>query len=630
MEIRIIVFAAFFTLCSFSFGQVNRYDSEQVNSYIEPGIVTTIDTLQVKKRIEEGIKKKGKENINQVLVEMLYDDLKKMADKQAPNPMDVLYDKMIQDLSDEAQGKQNNAVEKYSKAFADSLMQKLYYEYNLGKRESKYKAFALNLISAAFCKSCITKNPNHIITAYNNVLLFRNYDIYNQIAIREYHKRNPFLHEYYIKYYNSLDSLNYSSNQDAYTRCCWELDVENFGSYPFIDKNPVPMFSDIKKCIPNSSTLIEFCDIYISGKKYMCACVIKDKSVAPDIVVFNVSDSLKASIINTQDSKNINNLYESDQLYKTFIEPLLPYIQGKKLYIAPSSYISFVNFSAIKNGNERLSSKYRIARLFSGADLVGRNDSDPIKDAALFGNIKYNMTPNELAQESSRYVVMRSSERRNLSSLPNSLTEIKQISSILKLSKDLKVKTKYYLAKDASEALFKSFDGNSPELIHLATHGYYLDANDRFKHTYFKDNEYNSSMMLFNGLLLSGATLAWNNNIPTPGVEDGILTSEEIARMDLSETKLVVMSACCTALGDFNEIEGVFGLQRAFKQAGVQYQISTLWPVRDDVACSFMVSYYRNYVKTKSIHKAYNLALVETQSVYSNPYYWAAFILLGN
>lgn len=126
MEIRIILFAALFTLCSFSFGQVNRYDSEQVNSYIEPGIVRTIDTLQVKKRIEEGIKKYGKENINQVLVEMLYDDLKKMADKQAPNPMDVLYDKMIQDLSGEAQGKQNNAVEKYSKAFADSLMQKLY------------------------------------------------------------------------------------------------------------------------------------------------------------------------------------------------------------------------------------------------------------------------------------------------------------------------------------------------------------------------------------------------------------------------------------------------------------------------------------------------------------------------
>lgn len=111
MEFRIIVFVAFFTFCSFSFGQVNRYNLELVKSHIESGSVTTIDTLQVKKRIEEGIKKYGKENVNQVLVEMLYDDLKKMADKQAPNPMDVLYDKMIQDLSDEAQGKENNAIE---------------------------------------------------------------------------------------------------------------------------------------------------------------------------------------------------------------------------------------------------------------------------------------------------------------------------------------------------------------------------------------------------------------------------------------------------------------------------------------------------------------------------------------
>lgn len=77
MEIRIIVLAAFFTFCSFSFGQVNRYNLEQDNSHIESGTVTAIDTLQVKKRIEEGIKKYGKGNVNQVLVEMLYDDLKK-------------------------------------------------------------------------------------------------------------------------------------------------------------------------------------------------------------------------------------------------------------------------------------------------------------------------------------------------------------------------------------------------------------------------------------------------------------------------------------------------------------------------------------------------------------------------
>lgn len=613
-------------------GQVIGLGTEQEeNSFNEQLALDTTfsDTLQVKQRIEEGIKKYGKENLKQVLLEMLYDDIKKIVDEQGPNPMDVLYDKMIQDLSEEAQGKENHAVEYYSKVFSDSLMQKLYYNYNLGKREQKYKAIALNLISAAFCKSFNAKSPKYKIIAYNDVLLFRNYDIFNQKAIREDHRNNSFKRESLTEYYVCLDSLNYSSNQDVWTRGEWKLHVESFARYAFNEPPHVPMFSDIKRCIPEGSTLIEYCDTHIADKTYMCAYIIRGISVAPKIVILNVSDSLKGSIINTQDSQNINALYEGNQLYHTFIEPLLPYIQGDNLYIAPSSYVSFINFSAIKNGDERLSSKYRIVRLFSGADLVDANSSAPVKDAALFGNIKYSMDANELAQKSSQFVAIRSSDRGNLSPLPNTLTEIKQINNIFKSSKTLKVKAKCYYGRDASEALFKSFDGNSPELIHLATHGYYFNARERLAHTYLKENKYNSSTMLFNGLLLSGATLAWNNGIPTPGVEDGILTSEEISRLDLSKTKLVVMSACCTALGDYNEIEGVFGLQRAFKQAGVKAQISTLWPVQDDVAYGFMTSYYHNYVKTKSIYAAYNYALEETQSIYPDPYYWAGFILLG-
>ena len=464
--------------------------------------------------------------------------------------------------------------------------------------------------------------------AYNDVLLFRNYDIYNQQAIRDYFKK-PLWNKYYSEYCNNLDSLNYSSNQDVFKRAEWELNVESFGRYSFHETQAVPSFSEIRRHMPANSTLIEYSDTYISGKTYMCAYIIRNKSVAPDIVILNVADTLKTAIINGQDSKTINELYEGSQLYQTFIAPLLPYIQGEILYIAPSSYLSFVNFSAIKNGIDRLSSKYKIVRLYSGTDLVNDSISTPIKDAALFGNIKYHMSSDELTHETARFVAMRSGERGNLSSLPNSLTEVKQINNIFKSSTTPRAKIKCYYDKNASEARFKSFDGNSPDLIHLATHGYYLNAKDRLAHTYFKENDFNSSTMLFNGLLLSGATLAWNNGIPTPGVEDGILTSEEISRLDLSKTKLVVMSACCTALGDYNEVEGVFGLQRAFKQAGVKAQISTLWPVQDDVAYGFMASYYQNYVKTKSIYAAYNYALEETQSIYPDPYHWAGFILLG-
>lgn len=587
-----------------------------------------IDSIQVKKRIEAGIKKYGKENIKQVLQEMLYEDLKKIVESQGPNPMDVLYDKMITDLSDEAGGKANDAVNTYSKAFADSLMWKLYYNHNAGKREQMYKAAGINLISAAFCKCYNTKDPTDRIVAYDNVLLFKNYEIYNQKAIRE-NFQDPVIHEYYVKYCKDLDSLNYSNNQDEYTRCIWESSVEHFGRDAVLHQTPIPKFSDIKRSIPPRSTLVEFCDTHIAGKSYMCAYIIKNTSAAPDVVIFDVPDTLKRAITDTQNSTNINALYGSDQLYKTFIEPLLPYIEGETLYVAPSSYVSFVNFSAIKHGTVYLPTEYRVVRLFSGADLVDNNHSTPLHNAALFGGIKYDMSPKEIADESSRFVAMRSSDRGHLGSLPNSLTEIKQINSIFQTSKIPAITTECFFDKEASEAQFKSFDGNSPDIIHLATHGYYLNAEDRLKHTYLKNSGFNSSMMLFNGLLLSGATLAWNNGTPTPGVEDGILTSEEISRMDLSKTQLVVMSACCTALGDYNEVEGVFGLQRAFKQAGVKNQISTLWPVHDGIARNFMTSFYSNYVKTQSIYAAYNQSLDEIKALYPTPYYWAAFVLLG-
>lgn len=110
------------TVCGQVIGLGTEQEEKSLNEQL--ALDTTFsDTLQVKQRIEEGIKKYGKENLKQVLLEMLYDDIKKIVDEQGPNPMDVLYDKMIQDLSEEAQGKENHAVEYYSKAFSDSLMQ---------------------------------------------------------------------------------------------------------------------------------------------------------------------------------------------------------------------------------------------------------------------------------------------------------------------------------------------------------------------------------------------------------------------------------------------------------------------------------------------------------------------------
>jgi CHAT domain-containing protein len=130
-------------------------------------------------------------------------------------------------------------------------------------------------------------------------------------------------------------------------------------------------------------------------------------------------------------------------------------------------------------------------------------------------------------------------------------------------------------------------------------------------------------------LILAGARKAWAGEAIPDNVEDGILLAEEIAAMDLSGTDLVVLSACETGLGDITS-EGVFGLQRAFKKAGVNTLIMSLWQVHDNATSLFMQTFYKHWLDGKSKHKAFAMAqkTMQEHQDYSNPYYWAAFIML--
>ena len=97
--------------------------------------------------------------------------------------------------------------------------------------------------------------------------------------------------------------------------------------------------------------------------------------------------------------------------------------------------------------------------------------------------------------------------------------------------------------------------------------------------------------------------------------------------MDLRNTKLVVLSACETGLGDINGDEGVYGLQRAFKIAGVKKIVMSLWQVPDEETKEFMIKMYKNLSKTKDIESSFYMAQKE-MSAGRSPYYWAAFILV--
>ncbi len=136
--------------------------------------------------------------------------------------------------------------------------------------------------------------------------------------------------------------------------------------------------------------------------------------------------------------------------------------------------------------------------------------------------------------------------------------------------------------------------------------------------------------MIRSGLILAGGNHVWQGKPAISGMEDGILTAYEISQMNLSNTELVVLSACETGLGDIKGNEGVYGLQRAFKIAGVKYLIMSLWKVDDRATKDFMITFYQHWLEDKmTIPDAFRQTQKEMKAkVYGDPHKWAGFVLL--
>lgn len=191
-----------------------------------------------------------------------------------------------------------------------------------------------------------------------------------------------------------------------------------------------------------------------------------------------------------------------------------------------------------------------------------------------------------------------------------------------------------YVGMDGNEESFKSLSGKNTPIIHIATHGFFLkDKVDSIQHRWLMPMSDSQSQvkpdnsMKRSGLILAGAQKAWLGEEIPEGVDDGILLSEEIAMLDLRGTDLVVLSACETGLGEITS-EGVFGLQRAFKKAGVQTIIMSLWRVDDRATSLMMQSFYKSLLSGKSKRESFLYAQEQVRNEFEEPNYWASFVML--
>jgi CHAT domain-containing protein len=206
--------------------------------------------------------------------------------------------------------------------------------------------------------------------------------------------------------------------------------------------------------------------------------------------------------------------------------------------------------------------------------------------------------------------------------LPGTAAEAQELRTMLRLTDE-----QMFTQGRATEAALKELRG--PRILHLATHGF----ADRFwdlSEMPPLGQDSLSKPRLGNALVRSGLALAGANQRRS-GDDDGILTALEVAALDLSGTELAVLSACETGLGQVQNAEGVYGLRRALLLAGVRTQVTSLWKVDDSATKDMMIDYYARLRagtgRSQALREA-QLAMLKDPG-HAHPYYWAAFIAIG-
>jgi len=372
-----------------------------------------------------------------------------------------------------------------------------------------------------------------------------------------------------------------------------------------------------------------------SGKQYG-ALILKAGWKTPRFVHLCSSSNLERVLKSKHRAYSIDGL-----LYGLIWEPISKELKGvNSIYYAPQGLLHTINLDAITNEKGvPMFQTYSMHRLSTTVNIKGGNIS-PIKKSYVYGGLVYDTDDETMLQEHRKFneidnayaglswVADSTSSRHGWAYLPNSKTETDLITNLLVASKIEVVK---YSGVEGTEESFKAISGTCPGHIHLATHGFYLhytySDSTAMADNYNKQIASSLNPLIRSGLILSNGGRAWKGEpIPT-GIEDGILQADEIASINLSGTSLLVLSACETALGDISS-DGVYGLQRAFKMAGVETIIMSLWDVDDKATALFMSFFYKALTSGKKKHEAFVSAQNQLREKYSDPYYWAAFIML--
>ena len=524
------------------------------------------------------------------------------------------------------------------------------WRYSTPSQREQFWMETLNNLSgmAAFAIKCGNHNSELTETCYNALLFSKSLLLETEKSVVDI-IRNEGTDDDIVNYRNLLAvnnrlltlKSNYEYNKleiDSLTIHQRELEqrlshkCQSYNEYnTYLDIN----YEKIKNSLVANEVVIDFSDYQTEDSVRQYAAYIFDKSRNYPLLVKCFNQQQLDSLLDGMQNFTLYN-YEQlqDGAANLIWKPIEANITKRStVYYIPSGIMHSIALEALPlSDGTTLGQHYNFVRLTSAREIAnGHNRKESSRTATLYGGLRYTLSSQKMEEESKTYDksdmawLMRSEYGDSgFKDLRNTKEEVEKIGKTLK-NNGFVVRT--YLESKGNAESFVALSGKSPSIVHIATHGFYYTPDEAKSNDYLSG--YTDAMSL-SGLVFAGGNAAWLGKKKVDGVLGGVLTAKDIANLDFKGTDLMVLSACKTGQGKVTA-EGVFGLQRAFKKAGVGTIVMSLWKVDDKVTSEFMTTFYERLADTHNAwnkRKAFEEAKEIIRKKHPDPFHWAAFVML--
>ena len=545
--------------------------------------------------------------------------------------------------------------------------------YSLSFHHPEEATNELNFNNTLFTKGLLLRTNNQIRDAI--------YDFGDETLIQQFEQLGVLRKQ--INVFQNADSLDVNYVKSLTTRAD-SLDkalTQASAKFRDIKEDMAMAWQDVQKQLTSNEAAIEFVHFRLYDKEWTdttiyAAMVLRPGMESPVWIPLcdqnELHSVLSTNSENTEAQTQTIYSYRGNELYQLIwgkIEKELPDV--KTIYYSPSGLFHKIAINALPTDNESvlLLDKYDLHLVSSTREIkrIKKNiTSITIQDTTtVYGGLLYDsLQAEQLAEAKLEQSVYAKPEQESSSDHKERIDKFRKPSNqrqlpkvdlreafskwpylngskietekIVKLLDNKQIPYKTYFGIMGNEESFKNLSGTKADVIHLSTHGFFLsdverkDAEDVILQLGGNKAKPYENSLLRSGLIMTGANEHWLNkeSIVEDDKEDGVLTADEISHLNLIKTKLVVLSACETGLGDVKNSEGVFGLQRAFKLAGVESLIMSLWQVPDEQTSELMSTFYDEWLGGKSRHESFKIAQQKVRQKYLLPYYWAAFVMM--